>query len=51
MDENTQDTSNDAASSMLDSDLEKDTIITQPTTATELSQVEEPEILSVSDPI
>ncbi len=48
MDANTQDTSNDTMSTFVDSELEGDTIDTQVTAATELSQITRPPSLSVS---
>ncbi|KAL8721139.1 MAG: hypothetical protein Q9225_002122 [Loekoesia sp. 1 TL-2023] len=50
MEENTQDTSNDTASTIVDSDVEGDTMDTQQTAATELSQVTETEPLSLRIP-
>lgn len=48
MGSNTQDTSNDTVSTVVDSDLEDETMDTQETAATELSQITRPAPLSVS---
>lgn len=51
MEENTQDTSNDTLSTIADLELEGDTMDTQVTAATELSQITRPSSLSVSQAI